>query len=742
MDTEELRVLIRTVADTAGATQTNAALRGVAQQSEQLNSSMRRTRQGTREAGEGFGQAAENVARFVGALTGVELGLSLFASAGEKIREVLRGAIEVQAENERTVRATAAAYGAAAGQFQNFAEALSQQTGFTKQSILEAALSARTLSQNYQLTIAQTQRLIAVSADLARVRGIGVAESFERVQSAIRGEAEASEFLGLTLNDTFLQQNAANGAYRTTFNTLSDAQKAQIRYTEVLRQSAQFSGLAAQAARSLDGAMGQANLAASNLSLTLGKLIEPSTITTLQAATTAALALQRALEELEKRRQLPAGQQVSFGDIAKGAVTAIPPLRDVANVMGVVGDAAEQMAQAERNRQVEIRNQAILTNQLLEQEADIRSQIASATLKPSVTSGFNEQLRQTHTTLQQIAADISALGTRGGNLSSVLGGLGETNLEGRAQVQTQQALQQIDARILANRALLAIEKEIASEREATKITDPRDVTGARAAQQRVNTLEQLLPLERARVDLENQRTALQQQSVQLSGQQAELELQLLPARQQLVALDRELNNAQTERLQLLRQQAELESRQRAAPALEALDDTRAQIERNRLLLRVRGATTPEERRDISRENRELRQNLRPQELAAFDAQRQLDLQNRAGAAADIQEQLRQNRIRQQQAAIRGDIAPAEAQLAALQSQLDRLGLIGRILDAAGQRLTLAIQVTVDGQVATSGDVPGAIAGQVANAVYSELVEANRQAQLPAIVQQSGVRRPG
>lgn len=273
--TEELRVLIKTVADTTGARQTQQAL----QQVERQKTAARQS-----QVEPVSPVAITSILQFAGALgiattaqalfqQTVQAGIQLYASSTQAVRD-----------HERVLRATAAAYGNSASQYQRFAQQLEAQTGFTSDAILEAALSARTLSQNYGLTIQQTQKLITVSADLARVRGIGIAEAFERVQSAIRGEAEASEYLGLTLNDTFLTNQAMNGSLKTTFGTMTDVQKAQVRYNELLRQSAQFSGLAANEANSLDGAFNRAATSAHNFQLALGEVTKPATITGLNTA--------------------------------------------------------------------------------------------------------------------------------------------------------------------------------------------------------------------------------------------------------------------------------------------------------------------------------------------------------------------------------------------------------------------------------------------------------------------------
>lgn len=259
---QELRVILRTIADTQGAQQTSQALRQVDREAQAV--------------GGGFRASGADIIRFGAALAGVNVGLSLFTEAGQQIRGVVATATQAFIESERVARANAAAYGSNAQAFERLAVALRESSGISEQATLKAALSARTLSANYGLTIEQTQRLIRVSADLANVRGIELPEAFERVQSAIRGEAEASEFLGLTLNDTFIKNNALNGSVRRTFETMTDAQKAQIRFGEVLRQTAQFQGLAAQSANSLEGAQRRATLSSETFSKTLGGLLAPA----------------------------------------------------------------------------------------------------------------------------------------------------------------------------------------------------------------------------------------------------------------------------------------------------------------------------------------------------------------------------------------------------------------------------------------------------------------------------------
>src|SRR5262245_24781379 len=361
----DLRLLLRTIADNSGAEKTSAALRRVQQDAAQTNTQMLR---GVVASAAGF--------------------VSL-TSAASALGAVLRSSIDAQRESERVGRATAAAYGGQAAQFTRFAASLSAQTGFASDAILEAALSARTLSTNYGLSIQQTQQLIRVSADLARVRGIGVAEAFERVQSAIRGEAEASEYLGLTLNDTFIKNNALGGSVRTTFERMTDVQKAQIRYNELLRQTAAFSGQAAKATNTLEGAFGQADVAANKLQLSIGKLAAPTTITVLRGLAAALGAVEQAL-----------APESALGTIIRGGGPAIQSLP--ARVVGARRDAATAARDAAIQDELELQRTKL--QELAELERQARREIPSAsgafaTERASIARAEERQLQ----TLRQIA---------------------------------------------------------------------------------------------------------------------------------------------------------------------------------------------------------------------------------------------------------------------------------------------------------------------------------------------------
>lgn len=186
----------------------------------------------TRRTGRGFGELSAS-ARDLGLGLGVALaGLSL---AGKSFRDQ-----EIALESMRR------GYGDAADEMERFADQLQDTTNFSNDAAIKTENIFRTLAQNYGFTADEIRQLIGISADLAASMGIGLEDAAMRVQSAMRGEAEAAEYLGLTLNDHAL------GIDRMAAST-SEAEKAQVRFAALQEQSAFAMGMAQQQA---DGTYG------------------------------------------------------------------------------------------------------------------------------------------------------------------------------------------------------------------------------------------------------------------------------------------------------------------------------------------------------------------------------------------------------------------------------------------------------------------------------------------------------
>ena len=182
-----------------------------------------------------------------------------------------------------------ASFGATADDWISWSEEMQRATTFSNEAFLSAATNMRTLVANYGLAEGQVRNLIAATADLAALKGLDLLEATERVQSAIRGEAEASEYLGLTLNDTYMKNIAFNGSLKGTWETLTDVEKAQYRYQEALNQMAYAEGTAAAQTETLSGAMARLKNVGQDFLAEVGEKLAPTlteAVTTLELLVT------------------------------------------------------------------------------------------------------------------------------------------------------------------------------------------------------------------------------------------------------------------------------------------------------------------------------------------------------------------------------------------------------------------------------------------------------------------------
>lgn len=180
------------------------------------------------------------------------------------------------ADTEQSLFGVQAAYRETGADWIAWSHQMQSATTFSDEAFMRSAQNVKTLITNYNLTTGQARELIVASADLAAVNRIDVYDAVTRVQSAIRGEAEASEYLGLTLNDTYMKNQALGGALRDTWETLDDNTKAQHRYNELLRQAAYAQGQAAAATETSAGRYRRLQNAIQDQAAALGRTINQS----------------------------------------------------------------------------------------------------------------------------------------------------------------------------------------------------------------------------------------------------------------------------------------------------------------------------------------------------------------------------------------------------------------------------------------------------------------------------------
>lgn len=126
---------------------------------------------------------------------------------------------------------------------------------YSRTAISEAAAKTVDMTKRLGLSEQQMIKVIRAAANLSAGK-FDLADGVERVTAALRGEAEASEALGLTLNENYIKGwYEARGATQGAWKDLTDLEKAQIRYQVLLEQSNPLMGKAAKSAGTYGGAL-------------------------------------------------------------------------------------------------------------------------------------------------------------------------------------------------------------------------------------------------------------------------------------------------------------------------------------------------------------------------------------------------------------------------------------------------------------------------------------------------------
>lgn len=82
-----------------------------------------------------------------------------------------------------------------------------------------------------------SSNLVQLAYDLASFHNLSIEESFQKLQAAISGELEPIRRLGVDISNARLQQELYNLGINTSINSLSQADKAQLRYIAILKQT-------------------------------------------------------------------------------------------------------------------------------------------------------------------------------------------------------------------------------------------------------------------------------------------------------------------------------------------------------------------------------------------------------------------------------------------------------------------------------------------------------------------------
>jgi hypothetical protein len=214
----------------------------------ELEAEAKQAAQAMKQAGDASAAAANDVEKVGDSAKRAGVDLDKMGMALTAIGAGLAYAGSLAMEHERMIVGLQQAYGDSAAEMIAFADTLASETGnlFNDDDILAGERFFATLRNNYGMTIAEIQEVARITADLAAASGVSYEDAANRVTAALRGEAEAAEYLGLTMNQAAIDRENLT-------LTMSNQEAAQFRLNALQEQSAVYMGTASAVAKTSAG---------------------------------------------------------------------------------------------------------------------------------------------------------------------------------------------------------------------------------------------------------------------------------------------------------------------------------------------------------------------------------------------------------------------------------------------------------------------------------------------------------
>lgn len=186
-----------------------------------------------------------------------------------------------------------------------------------------------------------SQGLTQIAYDIASFYNISTEEAMQKVRSGISGELEPLRNLGYALDAATLQQVAYDNGIRQNINTMTQAQKSQLRYVAIMEQSTNAMGDMARTIMDPANAMRVFNMQLEQFQRSMGNAILPLLMEILPYAQAAVMVLTDAINKLAVLFgfELPEIDDSSFGGLASGAENA-------ENAVDGVTDAVKELKNA------------------------------------------------------------------------------------------------------------------------------------------------------------------------------------------------------------------------------------------------------------------------------------------------------------------------------------------------------------------------------------------------------------
>ena len=197
---------------------------------------------------QGFDKAVKNATKKLDRFerNAKRIGTSLSTNLSLPILAVGAGAVKLASDFEESLNKTRVSFGKASADVESFAKTTLDRFNIAEGSALDMASlfgdMATSMGLTEQSAADMSMELVGLAGDLASFKNVQLDVAQTALKGVFTGETEALKNLGVVVTDTVLKQTDYFKSLNKTWNELTQLEKIQIRFNEVLRQTEKAQG--------------------------------------------------------------------------------------------------------------------------------------------------------------------------------------------------------------------------------------------------------------------------------------------------------------------------------------------------------------------------------------------------------------------------------------------------------------------------------------------------------------------
>jgi len=211
-----------------------------------LNDIIKSTTASNGNLASGNAAATRSFTSLGGILHSVQLKLAAFAVIGHKVGSVMSEWLTSSNDYVENLNLFTVAMGDAAQSALEYAQKVNDLMGIDVSEWIRNQGVFKQITSGFGVVTEKadlmSRNLTQIGYDIASFFNIDTEDAMQKVQSAISGELEPMRRLGYALDAATLQQTAYNNGITQNINTMTQAQKSQLRYIAILQQSGNVMG--------------------------------------------------------------------------------------------------------------------------------------------------------------------------------------------------------------------------------------------------------------------------------------------------------------------------------------------------------------------------------------------------------------------------------------------------------------------------------------------------------------------